>query len=135
MFYAMCTRNHRVIIGHVGILYLTKVAKLYKSLDRVPIISRNLISFNHISYVLRYVYEKPPHNNRKCGHTVPNPDVLWRPSTCATVFRIPSSIWATFPIFYGICMQEHTCEAKLPHIKGNVVAIGAVPFVTVLLCY
>ena len=21
----------------------------------------------------------------------------------------------------GICMEEHTCEAKLPHINGNVV--------------
>ena len=45
--------------------------------------------------------------------------------------RVRRTIWATFPIFYGICMQEHTYEAKLPHINGNVVAIGAVPFVTV----
>ena len=27
---------------------------------------------------------------------------------------------ATFSIFYGICMDEHTCEAKLPHINVNV---------------
>ena len=28
---------------------------------------------------------------------------------------------ATSPIFNGICMEEHTCEAKLTHINGNVV--------------
>ena len=28
-----------------------------------------------------------------------------------------------FPIFYGICMVEHTCDARLPHINGNVVRI------------
>ena len=21
---------------------------------------------------------------------------------------------------YGICMEEHTCEARLPHVNGNV---------------
>ena len=26
-----------------------------------------LISFNKISNLLRYLYEKPPYNNRKCG--------------------------------------------------------------------
>ena len=26
-------------------------------------------------------------------------------------------IWATFPIFYGICVEGHTCEAELPHIN------------------
>ena len=25
--------------------------------------------------------------------------------------------WATFPIFYGTCMEENTCEAKLSHIN------------------
>ena len=32
-----------------------------------PISSQNFISFNNISNILRYVYEKPPHNKRKCG--------------------------------------------------------------------
>ena len=27
----------------------------------------NFISFNNISNILRDFYEKPPHNNRKCG--------------------------------------------------------------------
>ena len=27
----------------------------------------NVISFNNISNILRYLYEKPPHNNRKRG--------------------------------------------------------------------
>ena len=35
------------------------------------------------------------------------------------LLRITSSILATFPIFYGICMEEHTCKAKLPHINGK----------------
>ena len=26
-----------------------------------------ILSFNNISNILRYVYEKPPYNNRKCG--------------------------------------------------------------------
>ena len=35
--------------------------------------------------------------------------------------RVTSSIWATFPIFYGIYMEERTCEAKRPHINRKVV--------------
>ena len=31
---------------------------------------RKFISLNNISYMLRYLYEKPPHNNRTCGHVV-----------------------------------------------------------------
>ena len=27
----------------------------------------------------------------------------------------------------GICMEEHTCEAKLPYINGNVVRKQEVP--------
>ena len=27
---------------------------------------------------------------------------------------------ATFLIFYGMCMEEHTWEARQPHINGNV---------------
>ena len=27
--------------------------------------------------------------------------------------------WATFSMFYGTCMEEQTCEAKLPHMNGN----------------
>ena len=30
------------------------------------------------------------------------------------------SVWATVSIVYGIRMEEHTCEANLPHIHGNV---------------
>ena len=29
--------------------------------------SHNFISFNNIANILRYLYEKPPHNSRKCG--------------------------------------------------------------------
>ena len=32
-----------------------------------PISSHNFISFNNIANILRYLYEKPPHNSRKCG--------------------------------------------------------------------
>ena len=32
-----------------------------------PISSHNLISFNNIYNILRYLYGKTPHNNRKCG--------------------------------------------------------------------
>ena len=45
----------------------------------------------------------------------------WRPLPANPLGRITSSMGATFPIFYGICMKEHTCEAKLPHINGKVV--------------
>ena len=37
-----------------------------------------------------------------------------------------SSVWATFSTFYGICMEEHTCEARLPHINGKVVRKGEI---------
>ena len=36
---------------------------------RCPISSHNFISFNNTSNILRYIYEKHPHNNRKCGRT------------------------------------------------------------------
>ena len=39
---------------------------------------------------------------------------------CSPLRRITSSIETTFPIFYGIRMEERTCEAKLPPINGNV---------------
>ena len=32
--------------------------------------------------------------------------------------------WATCPMCYVICMEEHTCEAILPHINGNVARNG-----------
>ena len=32
-----------------------------------PVGSRNFIRFNNISNIVRYLYEKPSHNNRKCG--------------------------------------------------------------------
>ena len=28
---------------------------------------------------------------------------------------VPLSVATTFPIFYDICKQEHTCDLKLPH--------------------
>ena len=31
-------------------------------------------------------------------------------------FMIGHSLWRI-----GMCMEEHTCEARLPHINGNVV--------------
>ena len=33
------------------------------------------------------------------------------------LIRIASSVSATFPMFYGICTEEHTCEAILPQYK------------------
>ena len=50
-----------------------------------------------------------------------NDDLGVRAQTCSPLSRITLSMWATFPIFYGICMEEHTCEARLPHTSGNVV--------------
>ena len=35
--------------------------------------------------------------------------------------RTTSSVWATFPICYAICRDEHTRDAKPPHINGDVV--------------
>ena len=41
-------------------------------------------------------------------------------------FQTTLSVWATFQTFptfltfYGTRMEEHTCEAKLPHTNGNV---------------
>ena len=32
-----------------------------------PFSSHNFSSLSNISNILRYLYEKPPHNNRKCG--------------------------------------------------------------------
>ena len=29
--------------------------------------------------------------------------------------------FSNITIFYGIFMEEYTCEARLPHINGNVV--------------
>ena len=41
--------------------------------------------------------------------------------TCSPLLRRTSSGWATCLIVYGICMEEHTYETRLPHIHGNVV--------------
>ena len=38
-------------------------------------------------------------------------------SACSPLLRISSSVLATFTIFYGIFMEEYTCEARLPHIN------------------
>ena len=37
------------------------------SVERCPLSSHKLISFNSIPSILRHFYEKPPCNNRKCG--------------------------------------------------------------------
>ena len=42
---------------------------------------------------------------------------LWQPA----VFHITSSMWATFPICYGIFMEAHTSEEGVLNINGNVV--------------
>ena len=38
------------------------------------------------------------------------------------MIALPAPGLPTCPIFYGVCMREHTCEAGLPHITGNVVS-------------
>ena len=38
-----------------------------------------------------------------------------------SIMSVETGSCATFPICHGICMEEHTCEARLPHINGNVV--------------
>ena len=42
--------------------------------NAAPIRSHNFIRFNNIPNMLRYLYEKPPYTNRKCGC----PEVLQR---------------------------------------------------------
>ena len=38
--------------------------------------------------------------------------------------RTTSSVSTTFPIFYAICIGEHTCDLKLPHINSKSVKGG-----------
>ena len=38
-----------------------------RALECSPISPQKFISFNNIPNIVRYVYEKPPCNNRKCG--------------------------------------------------------------------
>ena len=40
---------------------------------------------------------------------------------CSPSFRMTSAIWATFTMFYGIRMEEHTRRARMPHVNGNMV--------------
>ena len=65
ILYAICMRNHRIIIGNVVACCTVALAGDAKS--GAPISSHNFSQFNNISNMLRYLYEKPPHNNRKCG--------------------------------------------------------------------
>ena len=60
--YAICMRNCRIITGNV-------VCSEVKQHGPGPISSHNCISYryNNISNILRYLYEKPPYNNRECG--------------------------------------------------------------------
>ena len=60
-------------------------------------ILRMLLKLPPVNYILGMLLKLPPVNSRNFFS------------------------WATFPIFYGICMEEHTCEARLPHVNGNVV--------------
>ena len=68
----------------------------------------------------------------RAGRSVPSPCPFIRGcSTCPALFCIilhyfalfciTSSIRPTFSTFDGICMEEHTYEARLTHINGNVV--------------
>ena len=43
------------------------VQSVRKCQEGCPISSHTSISFNNISNILRYVYEKPPYNKKKCG--------------------------------------------------------------------
>ena len=46
----------------------------YKTHLKLSMCSHNCsISFNNISNIIRYLYEKPPHNNRKCGQRYGTP--------------------------------------------------------------
>ena len=67
-----------------------------------PIRAHTFIRLNNISNMLRYVYEKPPHNNRKCG---------WRHAlTCVMrppLVRIDASVLTTFRIFHAVYMRNH----------------------------
>ena len=41
------------------------------------------------------------------------------------LFRATSSVLTTLPLFYAMCMEERTCDPKLPHIiKGHAVEMG-----------
>ena len=68
------------------------------------------------------------------GHVLRGPLRLVRHGCSDTYSPLIRILSSTFPIFYGICMEAHTCEANLPHINGNVVRkfgmswdTGAVP--------
>ena len=119
IFYAICMRNHRIIIGNVAAAPGTSSHFPPQPHNS----SHNFISFSNTSNILRYLCEKPPHNNRKCG---------WRSASVSgwNLLPIIIIILLYFPpqlrqfgnIFniFLLCMEEHTCEAKLPHEKGNV---------------
>ena len=63
-------RNHRVVIGNVVKGDVDPVGHgPQREAKRAPLVRTALSVFNNISNNLRYFYEKPPQNNRKCGST------------------------------------------------------------------
>ena len=42
-------------------------------------------------------------------------------AACSPLLGTTSSVRASFPIFYGICMGEHTCQTRPSLINENVV--------------
>ena len=113
------------------------VCDVTDSVPSCPHYFENFISLGNISNILRYVYGithpmtgnspikqkmwlRTTNTGDKGGAPVrrgSSPETRW---ACAPLFRKPSSTWASFPILYGICMEEHACEAMLPHINGYV---------------
>ena len=70
--------------------------------------------------ILPHVDGNVVRNGEYCGQGGVPRVLRWCIATpCTPLLRITSSVWATFQIFYGICMEENTCEAKLPDIKRD----------------
>ena len=61
------------------------------------ITSHNFISCNNISNILRYLYDKPPYNNRKCGR------LRFRPF-CSYVIRMAHHTFGTILLLHSIRM-------------------------------
>ena len=125
LFHTVCMRNNRVIIENVAECSLT-CAGARPVMLRTQCPAPHLFDTAPLVWIFLYLFL---HNN---GNNNRAPKISWISRKRLTskkkkflpimiLFYTAPSVGATFSIFHGACMEEHKCEAKLPHIPGNVV--------------
>ena len=91
-----------------------------------PISSRNFINFNKISNIVRYLYGKPPYNNRKCGWQPRAQEAKTDSETpeCTAPLSPDIACFRTiFPFIWGRLAPHVWSSIKIPYNIGNAAQI------------